>query len=97
MKFSKSVTKEIREVLTGLLKTYEKSTPMSTEERRQLHKWVSKGNSPYSNECHIHDGDGFVLDYVAALREFKEMAADILNSPEPFESNEKWQSEDLPF
>lgn len=47
MMFHKNIPQEIRIFLQEQLKEYEASTPMSKEERKELHKWVANGRSPY--------------------------------------------------
>ena len=49
MRFHKNVPQENREFLTEQLKKYEKEMVMTSEERKELHKWVAKGRSPYDN------------------------------------------------
>ena len=45
MRFHRHVTREVRELLTEQLKEYESRTPMSREERRELHDWVAEGKA----------------------------------------------------
>lgn len=68
MRFHKNVPQENREVLTIQLKQYEKEMAMTSEERRELHKWVASGRSPYDNGDYICSENGCPMDFVSALR-----------------------------
>ncbi len=68
MRFHKNVPQENREILTEQLKKYEKEMTMTNEERRELHKWVAKGRSPYDNGDYIYGENGWPMDFVSALR-----------------------------
>ena len=68
MRFHKNVPQENRELLTAQLKQYEKEMPMTSEERRELHKWVASGRSPYDNGDYIYGDNGYPLDFVSAMR-----------------------------
>lgn len=68
MRFHKNVPQENREILTEQLKKYEKEMTMTSEERRELHKWVAKGRSPYDNGDYIYGENGWPMDFVSALR-----------------------------
>ena len=45
---------------------------MTSEERRELYKWVSSGRSPYDNGDYIYGDNGYPLDFVSAMRFEKE-------------------------
>lgn len=68
MRFHKNVPQEHREFLTEELKKYEKEIKMTDEERRELHKWVARGRSPYENGDYICGENGCPMDFVSALR-----------------------------
>ena len=68
MKFHKTVKREIRELLEKQPKEYESRVKMTREERRELHKWVASGRSPYDNGSYLSDCAGIPLDFVRALR-----------------------------
>jgi hypothetical protein len=68
MRFQKKVTEECRELLLRQLERYESEMEMTKEERKELHKWVSKGNSPYDNGDYIYSDNGFPMDFVNAGR-----------------------------
>ncbi len=72
MRFYKNVPQENRDVLSAQLKQYEKEMAMTSEERRELHKWVASGRSPYDNGDYICGENGWPLDFVSALRFEKE-------------------------
>lgn len=73
MRFHKNIPQEVRAFLQAQLKDYEANTPMSKEERRELHEWVAKGRSPYDNGDYICGADGYPLDFISALRTEKEL------------------------
>lgn len=68
MRFHKNVPQENRDFLTGQLKRYEKEMAMTSEERRELHKWVARGRSPYENGDYVCRENGCPKDFVSALR-----------------------------
>lgn len=68
MRFHKNVPLEHREFLTEQLKKYEKEMAMTSEERKELHKWVARGRSPYDNGDYIYGENGWPMDFVSAMR-----------------------------
>jgi hypothetical protein len=68
MRFHKNVPTENREFLTEQLKKYETEMAMTSEERRELHKWVASGRSPYDNGNYICDDGGWPMDFLSAMR-----------------------------
>lgn len=72
MRFHKNVPRENRELLTEQLRQYEKEMRMTSDERKELHKWVASGRSPYDNGDYICTDGGYPLDFVSALRFEKE-------------------------
>ena len=63
------------------LREYEaKIGDMSADEQKDLRKWVADGHSPYENPCLFCDGDGYVMDYIQALRIWEDMA----NNPDDY-------------
>lgn len=73
MKFQKNISQEVRTFLLEQLKEYEADTPMTKEERKELHEWVAKGRSPYDNGDYICGAGGYPLDFISALRAEKEL------------------------
>ena len=73
MRLHKNIPQEVRAFLQAQLKEYEANTPMSKEERRELHEWVAKGRSPYDNGDYICGAGGYPLDFISALRAEKEL------------------------
>ena len=73
MKFQKNIPQEVRTFLLEQLKEYEADTPMTKEERKELHEWVAKGRSPYDNGDYICGAGGYPLDFISALRTEKEL------------------------
>lgn len=63
----------MRVFLLEQLKEYEANTPMSKEERKELHDWVTTGRSPYDNGNYICGAGGYPLDFNSALRAEKEL------------------------
>lgn len=72
MRFHKNVPQENREFLTEQLKKYEKEMVMTSEERKELHKWVAKGRSPYDNGDYVCGENGWPMDFVSAMRFMEE-------------------------
>ena len=68
MRFHKNVPQENREFLTTQLKQYEKEIVMTSNERKELYKWVASGRSPYDNGDYICGENGWPLDFVSAMR-----------------------------
>ena len=68
MRFYKNVPQENREFLTEQLKKYEKEMAMTSDERKELHKWVASGRSPYDNGDYICGENGWPMDFVSAMR-----------------------------
>ena len=68
MRFHKNVPLEHREILTEQLKKYEEEMAMTSEERKELHKWVASGRSPYDNGDYIYGENGWPVDFVSAMR-----------------------------
>lgn len=73
MRFHRHVKQEVRIFLLEQLKEYEANTPMSKEERKELHDWVAKGRSPYDNGDYICGSGGYPLDFISALRAEREL------------------------
>jgi hypothetical protein len=76
MRFHKHVSEEAREFLRELLIEYKKDFIMTPDERKELHKWVAKGRSPYENGYYICGGNGGLIDFVGALRAINEINDD---------------------
>ena len=68
MRFHKNVPQENRELLREQLKKYEAEMAMTSLERKELHKWVSSGRSPYDNGDYIYRENGWPMDFVNAMR-----------------------------
>ena len=68
MRFHKHVPQENREVLREQLKKYEAEMAMTSLERKELHKWVASGRSPYDNGDYIYSENGWPMDFVNAMR-----------------------------
>lgn len=82
MRFYKNVPQENRELLTEQLKKYEKEMVMTSEERRELRKWVAKGRSPYDNGDYIYGENGWPMDFVSAMRFVEEETEWFRNLPD---------------
>jgi hypothetical protein len=63
------ISKERKRFLKQELKEYEKITPMTEEERRELHKWIEAGYSVHENTCcAVGDGNS-PIDFLDIYRE----------------------------
>ena len=68
MKFHKSVSKDLRTLLSKGLQRYVKEVRMTDTEYRELCEWVQAGNSPYDNSWYIATDTGTPMDYISAKR-----------------------------
>lgn len=68
MKFRKSVSKDLRTLLSKSLQRYVKEVRMTDTEYRELCEWVQAGNSPYDNSWYIATDAGTPMDYISAKR-----------------------------
>ena len=68
MKFHKSVSKDLRTLLSKGLQRYVKEVRMTDTEYRELCEWVQAGNSPYDNSWYIATDAGTPMDYISAKR-----------------------------
>ena len=73
--------RKIRNALRRELKQYEASVGYLTpDEHKELHQWVTDGNSVYENAFWIAGEDGNPLCYIAAIR----LVADMVSHPEDY-------------
>jgi len=73
--------KEYMAILRKDLREYEaKIGDVTAEERKDLRKWVADGHSPYENPCLFCDDDGYVMDFITAVRIWEDMS----NDPEAY-------------
>ena len=68
MKFHKSVSKDLRTLLSKGLQRYVKEVRMTDTEYRELCEWVQAGSSPYDNSWYIATDAGTPMDYISAKR-----------------------------
>ena len=68
MKFHKSISNELSIILQRDLQQYRKEITMTTDEYKELCKWVQDDNSPYSNGWDIATDEGTPMDYISAKR-----------------------------
>jgi hypothetical protein len=73
MRFHNHVPEEARELLREQLAAYKKEIAMTPDERKEPHKWVARGRSPYDNGNYVYGENGWPLDFVRALRSDKEL------------------------
>lgn len=60
---------ERKRFLRQELKEYEKITPMTEEERRELHEWVDAGYSVHQNTCCAVGDGNRPIDFLVIYRE----------------------------
>ena len=94
MRFHKNIPQENREVLKEQLKKYEAEMAMTSLERKELHKWVASGRSPYDNGDYIYSENGWPMDFVNAMRFVEEQIEWFQNLSE--EEREKFLRENQP-
>lgn len=63
------ISKERKRFLKQELKEYEKITPMTEEERRELHKWIEAGYSVHENTCCAVGDGNRPIDFLDIYRE----------------------------
>jgi len=63
------ISKERKRFLRQKLKEYEKRTPMTKEERRELHEWVEAGYSVHENTCCAVGDGNRPIDFLDLYRE----------------------------
>lgn len=57
-----------KEYLHKELRVYEENEPMTRSERREIYRWVRKGNSVRNNPWNIAYENGYVMSFLDALR-----------------------------
>ena len=63
------ISKERKRFLKQELKEYEKRTPMTEEERRELHEWINAGYRVHENTCCAVDDGNRSIDFLEIYRE----------------------------
>jgi hypothetical protein len=77
-------------------------------EKAELLKWIKAGNSPYDNDEYVCDDTGRPMDYINAMRFWKDMYEEYLADPvgfrerflpdaEPCTQVDTGGDDDLPF
>lgn len=94
MRFHKNVPQENRELLREQLKKYEAEMAMTSLERKELHKWVASGRSPYDNGDYIYSENGWPMDFINAMRFVEEQIEWFQNLSE--EEREEFLRENQP-
>jgi hypothetical protein len=67
------ISKEKRQFLKKELREYEKTTPMTEEERKVLHEWVARGYSVHENGSMASYEGGRPMDFLDVYREEEEI------------------------
>jgi hypothetical protein len=71
-----------KELRRAALEKYEAGIgPMTPEERKELHAWVSRGRSVYDNPEYLYTENGYPFDFITAIR----IAEDMINNPEDYQ------------
>ena len=74
-------TKELQRIRRKELKQYEATIgPLTPEERKELHAWVSRGRSVYDNPDYLYTENGYPFDFITAIR----IAEDMIANPEDY-------------
>lgn len=68
LRFVDNVPDRDRDFLRHMLSQYESKVPVTPDERKALHRWVSQGNSPYSCGGELFYKDGVECDYITMYR-----------------------------
>ena len=67
------IDKEKTQLLKQELREYEKTTPMTEEEKEALHEWVAAGNSVHENGSMASYEGGRPVDFLDVYREEEEI------------------------
>lgn len=67
--------------MRSYLKCFPDATP---EEKRELHRWVNAGHSPYENGDYIVNDDGGPMDFINALRFLEVEYQEYLKDPDAY-------------
>lgn len=68
MYFRKCVPEEHRCRLKSELKSYVKTHSLTSDERKELEKWVGAGNSPYDGTGFVYGENGWPLPFIEERR-----------------------------
>lgn len=80
MKEARTLDKNRKDFLRRQLKEYESTIGTLTEdEKKELHEWVTTGNSVQDNPYCIYGEDGYPMDYINAVRCDKELCEEMRN------------------
>lgn len=78
MKEARTPDKNREDILSRQLKEYESTIGTLTEdEKKELHEWVTTGNSVHDNPYYIYGEDGYPMDYINAARCVKELCEEM--------------------
>lgn len=80
MKNNRTNDKSRKNFLHRQLKEYEIAIGIMTEdERKELHEWVTTGNSVNDNPYCLYGEDGHPMDYINAIRCNRELCEEMRN------------------
>ena len=80
------LTGEDKSYLRELMKDYLKKIPDATlEEKAELRSWVMTGHSPYDNPDELCDDSCHPLDFISALRFWKDFCPELAENTDPDE------------
>ena len=65
------------------LRDFENTYPMTLIERKEVHKWVSDGNSIYTNPWYWYYENGNEMNYLDALKFEKELYEKMVTKTQP--------------
>lgn len=79
----KSYLQERKKMIRQELRDFENTYPMTLIERKEVHKWVSDGNSIYTNPWYWYYENGNEMNYLDALKFEKELYEKMVTKTQP--------------
>lgn len=79
----KSYLQERKKMIRQELRDFENTYPMTLIERKEVHKWVSDGNSIYTNPWYWYYENGNEMNYLDALKFEKELYKKMVTKTQP--------------
>lgn len=78
--------KEFKREMRSYLNQFPDATP---EEKRELHRWVNAGYSPYENGDYIVNDDGGPMDFINAQRFLEAEYQEYLKDPDAYRGRQE--------
>ena len=79
----KTYLQERKHTIRQELRDFENTYPMTLSEKKEVHKWISDGNSIYTNPWYWYYGNGNEMNYLDALRFEEELYKEMVTKIQP--------------